>query len=532
MKRKGKGRSTSFRWTRDDVTSLVLAETGRLLEFNPDDPAALIRYPLPDPEAFNSEDFRSAYWRAEMWSKYPFDIGIDRKTAARAAFFEYEAMCADSNRRLCDGFSRPIPERYRSWLVHARSLMEHLFRGFSADEIIQHCHWGPGASTSMQRLKATPQNKWVQAAHITEPAWPYFQSFELFSGRRFSTPKVVKGNKVTAVPKNAKTERTIAIEPDWNMFFQLGLGGAIRRRLQRAYGLLYDNAQEVNQALAKAGSLDGFLATVDLKGASDTVSLALVELLVPSDVLQHILSLRSPQGVLEDGTVVTYEKVSSMGNGFTFELETAIFYSLVRACSGHARAYGDDIICPSACVSQVVDFLAFCGFKTNEKKTHWSGPFRESCGGHFHSGMNVTPPYVKKPLKGASRLTFCNRVSELSDNGHWRDSLLKSAWDLCASSIPKYLYGPVGVDGVLHVPFDSARPAYSLRYQTFKGVRIVESRQTGLSDQRGGLLQSLWAEPGQTTWRLTGLELKSARPVLSYQTWYQGWLDLSPWCAI
>jgi hypothetical protein len=531
MKLKSKRHPAALRWTLQDVTSDVLAEWCRGLEISPD-PATLVHAPMPDPAGYTSEEFRVAYWQAETWSKYPFEMGIDRKEVALANFFEFEASCAATNQRLCEVMSRPVPERYRSWLASAQSLMSYLFEDFTLDEVLQHCKWGPGASTSMSRLIATPQNKWAKAAHISKPALPYKVAFERWCGREFSPALVVKGNRVVTVPKNAKTERTIAIEPDWNMFFQLGFGGAIRRRLQRKFGLLHKNAQEVNQALAKRGSEDGFLATVDLKGASDTVSLALVELLVPPNVYQHLINLRSPVGTLPDGREVTYEKISSMGNGFTFELETAIFYCLVRACSGYARAYGDDIICASGAVQQVLDFLSFCGFASNEKKTHSSGPFRESCGGHFHSGVNVTPPYVRKPLVGAARLVFCNRLSELCSNGHWREGRYKSTWEVCAQKIPRWLFGPVGVDGVLHVPFDAARPRRSKRYQSFTGTRLVESRRVGESCQYGGLMQSLWTHGPEVDWRLTGFEKKSSRPVLSYQSWVSGWRELAPWCSV
>lgn len=531
MKKKNQPR-VDFRWTHADVTLQVLNEMSKPLEFNPDDHDSLVRYPLPDPESHSPESFRWEYWRAETWSKFPFNIGVDREAAALAAFSEYEQRCAESNRGLCDVMSKPIPERYRRWLSCARSLMEHLFKDFSLDEVIQHCYWGPGASTSMRRLKATPQNKWVQAAHMSEPVLPYRIAFERWSGLYFADPIVVSANKVVTVPKNAKTDRTIAMEPDWNMFFQLGIGGAIRRRLQRCFGLLRNDAQEVNRRLARQGSCDRSLATIDLKGASDCLSLALVELLVPSAVLKHLLAVRSPQGVLPDGSVVTYEKISSMGNGYTFELETAIFYCLVRACSGYARAYGDDIICNAAAAPQVVEFLSFCGFAVNEKKTHYSGPFRESCGGHFHSGVDVTPIYVKKPLKGAARLVFCNRLSELSDNGYWREGMLRDTWSSCASGIPRFLLGPRGVDGVLHVPFDSARPKFSKSLQTFKGVRLIEKRQMGLANPFGAYLQSLWTHGSEIAWRLSNVELKENKPVLSYGTWYQGWSESSPWCSV
>ncbi len=532
MEKKRKGNPASLRWTLADVTQSVLASWSEIYQFNIDDLSQLVHQPQPNPVGLSPEQFRTLYWQAETWSKYPFDIGIDRKEVAIASFFEYETRCADTNRRLCDLESRPIPERYRAWLRRARGLMAHLFEGFSLDEVVQHCKWGPGASTSMSRLNASPQNKWVKAAHITRPALPYLFAFQNWCGREFSAPVVVEGNKVVTVPKNSKTDRTIAIEPDWNMFFQLGFGGSIRRRLQRTFGLLKRDAQEFNQRLARMGSVDGFLATVDLKGASDSLSLALVEYLVPPDVYQHLFALRSPHGVLSDGRCVTYEKISSMGNGYTFELETAVFYCLVRACSGHARAYGDDLIVASSTVSQVADFLAFCGFELNGKKTHYDSPFRESCGGHYHSGVDVTPVYVRKPLTGPARLTFCNRLSELCDNGHWREGSLKALWDTCAKGVPRFLYGPRGVPGTLHTSFSEARPNYSKRYQTFTGTKLLESRRFGDSSPDGGLLQSLWIDAEESSWRSSDIEIKSQKPVLSYRTWWMGWSDVSPWCVV
>ena len=42
-------------------------------------------------------------------------------------------------------------------------------------------------------------------------------------------PEVVAGNKIVTVPKNYKTERTIAIEPLLNSVLQKGIGAVIRK---------------------------------------------------------------------------------------------------------------------------------------------------------------------------------------------------------------------------------------------------------------------------------------------------------------
>jgi hypothetical protein len=51
-----------------------------------------------------------------------------------------------------------------------------------------------------------------------------------------SSLELRNSSKVRVVPKNAKTDRTICIEPDLNIFVQLGIGAVIRERL-KAYGL-------------------------------------------------------------------------------------------------------------------------------------------------------------------------------------------------------------------------------------------------------------------------------------------------------
>jgi len=521
--------SAGLKWSRRDVTASVLKSLKSDLGISSLSDYEIVHLDLPDPGSFQDpEQFRDRYWAAECLSKYPFDIGIDRRAVALQQFFKFEEQCAVSNRRLANLWERPIPEGYRNVLRRAASLMEHLFRGFSVEEILQFSKWGPGASTSMRRTQASHQNKWVLAAHMTSGVRPYFEAFRRYTGWEFPEPVIVLGNKVVTVPKNAKTDRTIAIEPDWNSFFQLGVGGAIRRRLQRTFGLLHPNSQSVNQLLAKAGSMDGFLATLDLKGASDTVSLALVEALVPEHVLTHLLALRSPYGTV-DGKVIPYEKISSMGNGYTFELETAIFYCICRAASGHAVAYGDDLIVPSASVGFLTGLLEFCGFTVNTKKSHYGASrFRESCGGHYFAGVTVTPPYLRKPLVGPYKISFANLIRSCSDNGSWCHSLLYNTWKTIADTIPRPFMGPVGVNDALTMDFARARPARSKRYQTFTGQTLTEKYiSPAVADPVGALRQALWGSPGYLEY-----QKPSGRPAVVVGRWVGPWVDPSPWTAV
>jgi hypothetical protein len=101
------------------------------------------------------------------------------------------------------------------------------------------------------------------------------------------------------------------------------------------------------------------------------------------------MDLRSPKGVLVDKSY-TFEKISSMGNGFTFALESLIFGALVRCAirrTGSVKksaVYGDDLIVPVTAAPYLKTLLEYFGFQLNEDKSFAAGPFRESCGKDFY----------------------------------------------------------------------------------------------------------------------------------------------------
>jgi hypothetical protein len=140
-----------------------------------------------------------------------------------------------------------------------------------------------------------------------------------------------------------------------------------------------------------------------------------------------------------------------MGNGFTFELESLIFYALMRTVSyyrgyqGVISVYGDDLIIPSGMYEDASWVLKEFGFSLNPEKSFAAGPFRESCGGHYHLGEDVTPFYLKRP---ATRLTDVIRVANqlrrwaFADPG--REYLVPSTYDMwnqLAQMVPKDLWG-------------------------------------------------------------------------------------------
>lgn len=219
-----------------------------------------------------------------------------------------------------------------------------------------------------------------------------------------SNVTVVHGSRLTFVPKNAKTDRPICIEPCLNTLFQKGVGSFIRNRLRRWGVDLRD--QSLNQHLAMH-AVTRDLATVDFASASDTISYLLVYDLLPFDWAVFLDAGRSPTFEFE-GKTYPFEKFSSMGNAYTFELESLIFFALATSCceeldirwatgsDGNLAVYGDDVIIPQSVYALYSECAEVCGFSINTEKSFAAGLFFESCGKDFFNGTDVRPIFIKK----------------------------------------------------------------------------------------------------------------------------------------
>jgi hypothetical protein len=353
------------------------------------------------------------------------NTGIDTKEAAWLSFYESEAKCKRTNRRLEARYDTPTLGVSGESLLHAARLkIASVLGDFSWNECAEFFGFSSGATTARKRVEGDPWYKYQATLDVTS------ESYQLALCAIFSTPRwrehlhetvshepsnwlrVVPGNRVETVPKNAKTDRMIAVEPCMNMHMQLGVGQVIRRKL-RAVGINL-NDQSWNQVFARLGSRTGSYATLDLKAASDTISIAIVRSLLPPDWFEALDMLRSKRWIDADGRVHSYRKFSSMGNGFTFELETLIFWALASAVvdsydgeDNRVLAYGDDLIVPTAAAGFVTELLEYCGFSLNLDKSFVTGPFRESCGKHYFRGIDITPVYCKKALSGLAEVYWC-----------------------------------------------------------------------------------------------------------------------------
>lgn len=228
--------------------------------------------------------------------------------------------------------------------------------------------------------------------------------------------------------------------------------------------------------LARMGSLDGSIATIDLSSASDTVARELVRLILPTDWLLLLESLRAPITYVDDRPVFL-EKFSSMGNGFTFELETIIFRTLIATLGIPGMVFGDDIIVPSEHYKMVFDALSYFGFIPNMKKTFGEGPFRESCGGDYYQGEAVRPFYLEEiPTSPQQWIGIANGLRR-TDPGL---TTLRAAWRFAIDQIPIQfrVFGPEWLeDSVIHVDEPEQYRVWRV-HRTYAGRKLM-SEETG-----------------------------------------------------
>lgn len=228
---------------------------------------------------------------------------------------------------------------------------------------------------------------------------------------------LVSGSRSTFVPKDRRTSRLICVEPTLNMYFQKGIASILERRLQESFKISLEDQPSLNRELARVGSISGAFCTIDLESASDSISNNLLREVLPDWFFQLLMETRSPVVEVPGLGDVQMHMVSTMGNGFTFPLQSILFacalravyrcygipvinnhrnYDLSSKIPGNWGVFGDDLICVKDSYHALVGFLHALGFKVNSSKSFFEGPFRESCGHDYHSGSWVRAVYIKR----------------------------------------------------------------------------------------------------------------------------------------
>lgn len=284
----------------------------------------------------------------------------------------------------------------------ARKLLFDLFKHFDPREITP--RHGPGSVSTGERL--WDKFNWTNVPERILSVYPYDEYFcasqgavcDMYKSFRYDTEE--SSAKVVLVPKDSRGPRLISSEPVAFQYVQQGLGQAIVDHVER-HPLTRENVrftdQHPNRHAALAGSKTGRYATLDLKDASDRVTVGLVRLLFPEPLQRFLLSCRSLSTRLPGGEVKVLQKFAPMGSALCFPILALATWSVLRSAAldtdtrKSVYVYGDDVIVPTAFAADAIDALESVGLIVNRTKSCTSGFFRESCGMDAYLGKNVTP---------------------------------------------------------------------------------------------------------------------------------------------
>jgi hypothetical protein len=299
-----------------------------------------------------------------------------------------------------------------------RSVTRDVFARFKPRDVVP--RHGPGAVATGEKL----EEKWVfkRLYNSIHQVFPYYEYFVVGSSRELvdrrdwyrSMERLETGvAKVVLVPKDSRGPRLISCEPLEFQWIQQGVGRKMMEFFEQhplTKGHINFTNQEVNRNLALAGSSSSEWATIDLKEASDRVSLELVRVIFQDcpELLRVLEACRTTATKLPSGEIVPLSKYAPMGSALCFPVEAYCFWAiLVAAMSLKLKqplklvgerifVYGDDIIVPTDWASQCMLALERMALKVNRDKCCITGSFRESCGMDAFNGVDVTPTRLRK----------------------------------------------------------------------------------------------------------------------------------------
>ncbi len=354
---------------------------------------------------------------------------------------------------------------------------------FDLNFIREHMNVGPGAAQKADSSYMVSKLFESTISYVNPDLIRYYRAALAETGlwadaemQRFSSYGFtkVRGGKIFFAAKNAEISRTCCTEANLEMLIQKAIGAFLLLRLKWYFGISLEDQAENNRELARKGSIDGSIGTIDLISASDCMSLSMLDGALHNTPLKGWLwRASSRQAVLPDGSEVDLRMISTMGNGFTFPLQTIIFASAVRAvydlcgypCKDPKTDYGvfgDDICVRKDTYDFLSKMLNKLGFQVNGQKSFNTGPFRESCGHDYFNGVNIRGVYVKS-LETPQQVYSC--INRLVRWSAYHGILLPKTIALLRSWVRDMRIPPSESDDAgIQVPFKLTKPRVSSTY--------------------------------------------------------------------
>lgn len=328
----------------------------------------------------------------------------------------------------------------RSTLVmqRAREIVHEILGDFSYEKFFRYCKFGKRSAVGLPRRESYLDNR-IKSLNGSREQYEWFkacmaQDIHLHRACRRVLKKATQAYVISmkAVPKTWKAARLVFPDTTIGGFLSAGLGSYLQYQLCSGTHIDITLAQNLHQEEARKASITGKRATIDMKRASDSFVWEHVETLCPESWLPafRVCWTELAELPLSDKPIIKLRSAMLMGSGHTFPAQTIFWYAMCKATcellgsKARVDVYGDDIIVPSAYASYIVDVFDDLGFTVNESKSFATGPFRESCGGDFHSGVDVRP-YMPELVCGKLQKNPYTEVLHTIYNG------LLERWDPC-----------------------------------------------------------------------------------------------------
>jgi len=388
----------------------------------------------------------------------------------------------------------------------ARISLSRLFSGFDPLDIYP--KHGPGVVSTKERLG--DKYIWTNVSSRITSTYPFDEFFCSSSGHvcdSYDSFDAITDKdhsaQVLLVPKDSRGPRLISCEPVDFQWIQQGLRRAIYELVETSpitrFNVFFTD-QRPNQCGALLGSSKTWrtqYSTLDLKEASDRVSLSLVRLLFPEHLHKCLESARSLSTVLPSGEVLPLRKFAPMGSALCFPIMALSIWAILSASAPDEDTresilvYGDDVIVPTAFAESAMNILEVFGLKINRTKSCIQGSFKESCGVDAFQGINVTPVRFRtvwsitpRPDVYTSWIAYAN---QLFDKRYYH------AYNYIVSCL-EAIYGPIpGDDMELSCPSlrDSSARNTDFRIRTNKAlqkrqIRVRVEKSTSVSQEIPG----------------------------------------------
>lgn len=343
--------------------------------------------------------------------------------------------------QLAQGYRSQMSESTFQVIKLARAHVKRILGKFSSDELLACCRFGKNATFGCPASDAYIDQKLLRSISGSVKHHKWFReeylptdkmlgdilerNSQLAEATRCELEEhpfhsVVWALTQTNVPKSYKILRGINPNTLLGSFHSAGLSVMLEDRLTDE-GLNIRYLQQRHRRLVKIFSKTRTHATGDLQNASHCFTSALVRRLVPRDWYNafNLGRLSSVEWGEHGNDILRMESFMTMGIGFTFTLQTLLFYSILKAVTqlsevkGFVSVYGDDLIYPRKAHKYVTKVFADLGFTFNREKTYVEDHFRESCGSDYFHGIDVRPfrPEGEHQLLGRLRyLSFVYKI--------------------------------------------------------------------------------------------------------------------------